>query len=1340
MTSANGWGAGMRAMANAIRRSGWAGCAIIAALGAFATPAQAEIVIRLVSFEYDETSGLLKKETIEPDAIVAGGTSNPDRAPLKVVTEYGLDAYGNRISVTVSGPTSGTAGAFTTRASSSSYATGTLTVGSMAYTHDAGHFATGAVNPLGHTESRATDPRTGQVVSATDTNGLTGESRYDVFGRKIKERRPDNTGQKIEYVYCTGAGITIPAGAVSDTCNSLAVQSPGTSIVPAYFVRITPLKGLSGGIDAEGSVNGPVARVYHDALNREVRRETQAFDGDTTTASLTIYKDTQYDSEGRVKRVSRPYYSNATTFDWAVTQTHDALGRVVSRVEPTGRTENGMTERTTATSHAGLTVTVTVSAGGLTRETRTDRDSQGRNLKITDAANGILTFEYDAAGNLTKTIDAANNSTALSYDVRGRKTGMADPDMGSWSYAYNALGEMTTQTDAKGQVSSMAYDLLGRMTQRSVAGTGGAAGMIAKWYYDAFPTGADAPPTSMTSSTIGSFTCNGATGGSRSIGKLCYAWTDTGALRTHSYDDKGRPDKSAVKMGNLGAEYISATSYNDGGRIAGHTYPTTYLKVKYSYTTRGYLKAILRDNPSQTENTGGALNKDDQMLWQVDSMDAEGRPKQTRQGHGVITENTWQAGTGRLARQVVGPEGAVLDVAYTYDVLGNLEKRNNLPRGTTEDFSHDNLNRLKTATLYGTTVTGITTTTWWYNAIGNITQRDVAHTVSSTTTTSSLTYNYPASGVNSVRPHAVSSLTGTIDWEGGSGTQVTNPAFVYDANGNMEQDANRTITWAAYNLPTRMAGAGKAVYFHYDAEYQRTKQIVRDESSGAGSDLAKTHYVNPAGGAGLFYERECLPDCGTSGRKRDRHYLTAGGTTVGVIIIDTAAGSGGAVTEVTQFWHLDHLGSLAAMTRPAPTTPTTGYDLCETFRYEPFGGRKAAGGTPANCDNPHPTDRGFTGHEHVEEMNLVHMNGRVFDPVLARFLSPDPFVQAPANLQNYNRYSYTLNNPLIATDPSGHWFWFAFWAFVGSEVLKQLDIIDVGVARAIQGLALGYMAGPYALGKVLGPIGAGAVGGFVTGLVASNGNPDAALRGALTGGIFGAASMMTPGVGQYAAHAVAGCVSGEISGGSCGRGAASAVIGKFVTNEIKDWSPVAKGIATVIAGGTSAVVGGGKFSNGAFTAAFGYLFNCSQSHDCRHLGKAVINSTAEAVNHYYKGSGTDVTLGPDTTAALENHSRVLTAQMRLSNGVTSQSGSFSVDLTGSVFHVGQTNVDYSTSCAAVTCTTNFVGFVRDGFWDPRSNIGGDRLGPKNELGGTPFRYKAHTWNYTFPNPANRHWP
>jgi len=48
------------------------------------------------------------------------------------------------------------------------------------------------------------------------------------------------------------------------------------------------------------------------------------------------------------------------------------------------------------------------------------------------------------------------------------------------------------------------------------------------------------------------------------------------------------------------------------------------------------------------------------------------------------------------------------------------------------------------------------------------------------------------------------------------------------------------------------------------------------------------------------------------------------------------------------------------------------------------------------------------------------MNGRVYDPWLGRFLSPDPFVQSPGNSQSYNRYSYCLNNPLKYIDPSGY--------------------------------------------------------------------------------------------------------------------------------------------------------------------------------------------------------------------------------------------------------------------------------------------------------------------------------
>ncbi|WP_373798607.1 RHS repeat domain-containing protein, partial [Bacteroides heparinolyticus] len=64
-------------------------------------------------------------------------------------------------------------------------------------------------------------------------------------------------------------------------------------------------------------------------------------------------------------------------------------------------------------------------------------------------------------------------------------------------------------------------------------------------------------------------------------------------------------------------------------------------------------------------------------------------------------------------------------------------------------------------------------------------------------------------------------------------------------------------------------------------------------------------------------------------------------------------------------------------------------------------------------------DRGFTGHEHLYGFGLINMNGRMYDPVMSGFLSPDNYVQAPDFSQSFNRYAYCLNNPLKYTDPDG---------------------------------------------------------------------------------------------------------------------------------------------------------------------------------------------------------------------------------------------------------------------------------------------------------------------------------
>lgn len=67
--------------------------------------------------------------------------------------------------------------------------------------------------------------------------------------------------------------------------------------------------------------------------------------------------------------------------------------------------------------------------------------------------------------------------------------------------------------------------------------------------------------------------------------------------------------------------------------------------------------------------------------------------------------------------------------------------------------------------------------------------------------------------------------------------------------------------------------------------------------------------------------------------------------------------------------------------------------------------------------------RGYTGHEMLPEFGLINMNGRLYNPDLGRFLSPDNFVQAPDFSQNFNRYSYCLNNPLKYIDPTGMDYW-----------------------------------------------------------------------------------------------------------------------------------------------------------------------------------------------------------------------------------------------------------------------------------------------------------------------------
>ncbi len=177
-------------------------------------------------------------------------------------------------------------------------------------------------------------------------------------------------------------------------------------------------------------------------------------------------------------------------------------------------------------------------------------------------------------------------------------------------------------------------------------------------------------------------------------------------------------------------------------------------------------------------------------------------------------------------------------------------------------------------------------------------------------------------------------------------------------------------------------------------------------------------------------------------------------------------------------------------------------------------------------------DRGFTGHEHLYGFGLINMNGRMYDPVMSGFLSPDNYIQAPDFSQSFNRYAYCLNNPLRYVDPSG-------------EIAVIDDIIIAAfIGGMINTVIQGYMgninsAGDFALafgiGAASGAVGAwaggaafsaAAVGGFQGGFAAG-------MAGGAAGGFIGGAGNSWMNGASFGDGLLAGC-NGAIVGAMVG--------------------------------------------------------------------------------------------------------------------------------------------------------------------------------------------------------------
>lgn len=146
----------------------------------------------------------------------------------------------------------------------------------------------------------------------------------------------------------------------------------------------------------------------------------------------------------------------------------------------------------------------------------------------------------------------------------------------------------------------------------------------------------------------------------------------------------------------------------------------------------------------------------------------------------------------------------------------------------------------------------------------------------------------------------------------------------------------------------------------------------------------------------------------SDGTIKKLHYLSSPAGVFAILTIDENG------IETISYLLKDHIGSITAVL-------DKNGNILEEMNFDAWGRRRNPQDWSYNIvPETYLFDRGYTGHEHLDNFGLINMNGRIFDPVVARFLSPDPIIQDMENSQNYNGYSYCLNNPLRYTDPSGY--------------------------------------------------------------------------------------------------------------------------------------------------------------------------------------------------------------------------------------------------------------------------------------------------------------------------------
>ncbi|MGM5631400.1 FG-GAP-like repeat-containing protein [Apibacter raozihei] len=409
------------------------------------------------------------------------------------------------------------------------------------------------------------------------------------------------------------------------------------------------------------------------------------------------------------------------------------------------------------------------------------------------------------------------------------------------------------------------------------------------------------------------------------------------------------------------AAYFKEYTYDPLGRTQTERVTTSLGKQVSAITVQNSYNLYNGILDKKTHAESGKI------LWQLTGMNERMQVLNAQLGNGITIKNTID-GAGFITKtEQKGELSAPLVASYDFDwKRGTLTSRYNQYYNWNEQFTYDSFDRL----VSWSDPSGVNSNS--YASDGRITSNSQIGE-----------YNY----VTSSR-YKKSSIN------------------LNKAGNNYYKDKpTQQITYNVFKNPVQITEGQEKVIFEYNLHNSRTQAEVS-----TGSTIHTRKYYSDDKQVEIITDEE-----GT----KIITYISGTPYDAPALWMTRFTTSGSKSEEGIYYLHRDYQGTILAVSNEKGQT-------VERRLFDPWGNVVKVTDKNGNTQSVNAQfkflDRGYTGHEHFFTVGLIHMNGRVYDPVLKQFLSPDNFIQEAFNSQNYNRYGYVLNNPLMYTDPSGELF------------------------------------------------------------------------------------------------------------------------------------------------------------------------------------------------------------------------------------------------------------------------------------------------------------------------------